>query len=472
MAPDPKSRIDGASVPKYGSANDFDVAIIGGGPAGGAMGAYLGKAGVRCIVLERALFPRPHVGESLVPSSTRVFLELDFLKKMEEAKFPKKYGAIWTSALTKSKRAYEHQWEGLQPGDLAGLRFEERKQEGVDMKYTFHVDRSKFDLMLLQHAQELGAEVHSGVEVTGADFSDPSCARVRYKMGRREHSLTASIVIDASGRNTLLGSQLGWKVRDRVFDQVAVHTWFEGYDRMKLIKKPEHAEYIHVHFLPVKNSWIWQIPITEDITSIGVVSQKKNFAAEGSPEEHFWAMTGSRPEIHEALKAAKQVTPFRSEGDYSYAMKDITGDRVVLIGDAARFVDPIFSTGVSIALNSARFASRDVIAALEAGDCSKHRFDSYATTIRRGTKNWYDFITVYYRLNVLFTAFVEDPRHRLDVLKLLQGDVYDEESPEVLEKMRTMVSQVENDPKHPWHRLLGDLTSNAFSPSPTPDAGS
>ena len=146
-------------------------------------------------------------------------------------------------------------------------------------------------------------------------------------------------------------------------------------------------------------------------------------------------------------------------------MRQIAGDDVVLIGDAARFVDPIFSTGVSIALNSARFASRDVIAAIEKGDTSQAAFSNYVDTISRGTRNWYEFITVYYRLNVLFTAFVLDKRYRLDIIKLLQGDVYDEDAPEVLTKMREIVTQVEQNEQHPWHSLLGDLTSNAFAPA-------
>ena len=113
-----------------------------------------------------------------------------------------------------------------------------------------------------------------------------------------------------------------------------------------------------------------------------------------------------------------QCKPFKEEGDYSYAMKQIVGDRTVLIGDAARFVDPIFSTGVSIALNCSRFAHKDILKSLETGNFSREAFSEYEQTLRRGTKNWYDFITVYYRLNVLFTAFVADPRYRLDVLKL------------------------------------------------------
>jgi len=136
--------------------------------------------------------------------------------------------------------------------------------------------------------------------------------------------------------------------------------------------------------------------------------------------------------LFNGLKASERIRPFKAEGDYSYAAKQIAGDRFLLVGDAGRFVDPIFSTGVSIALNSARFASRDIIEACAKDDFSRESFQTYETTIRRGTNNWYDFISVYYRLNVLFTKFINDPKYRLDVLKLLQGDVYDEKPPAVL----------------------------------------
>ena len=172
----------------------------------------------------------------------------------------------------------------------------------------------------------------------------------------------------------------------------------------------------------------------------------------------------SRPLIEETLRKSDRIRPFKEEGDYSYAMKQLAGDRFMLVGDAGRFVDPIFSTGVSIALNSSRFAHKDILTALEKNDFSRQAFTDYETKLRRGTKNWYDFISVYYRLNVLFTYFISDKNYRLDVLKLLQGDVYDEDAPEVLTKMKEMVAKVEQNEKHPWHKLLGDLTSDAFRP--------
>ena len=443
---------------------DFDIGIIGGGPAGAATAAYLSRAGLSCVVFERELFPRPHVGESLVPSSTRVFKELGFLEKMDQAGFPRKYGAAWTSA--DRGPVYNMQWQGLEADCFAGIRFEEREQPGVDRNYTFHVDRGKFDLMLLQHAQQSGATIYEGVRVQHVDFSEDQAPCIHFSIAGQQVKTRVRLVVDASGRRTLLGNQLKLRIQDPVFDQYALHTWFEGYDRSLLASDPSQLEFIFIHFLPLTNSWVWQIPITQTITSIGVVTQKRHFAhSHQEREAFFWHSLESRPELAAALRAAKQIRPLSSEGDYSYAMKQICGDHFVLVGDAARFVDPIFSTGVSIALNSARFASRDILQAAEHGDFRKHSFQTFERTLSRGTKNWYEFISVYYRLNALFTAFVQDERYRIDVVKLLQGDVYDEDEPKVLTLMKDIVSQVEQNEKHIWHRYLGELTADAFKPA-------
>jgi FADH2 O2-dependent halogenase len=224
--------------------------------------------------------------------------------------------------------------------------------------------------------------------------------------------------------------------------------------------------YIYIHFLPIANSWVWQIPIDEQVTSIGVVTQKKHFAkSKKAREEFYWACLATRPEVGEAVRKAQRLRPFKEEGDYSYSMSQLAGDRFVLVGDAGRFVDPIFSTGVSIALNSSRFGSRDVLAALETGDFSRSAFRTFEETIRRGTQNWYEFISLYYRLNVVFTAFILDERYKMDTLKLLQGDVYDEENPAVLQRMKELVTYVETHSEHVWHPLLGELTGHAFSPA-------
>jgi flavin-dependent dehydrogenase len=436
---------------------DFDVGIIGGGPAGSAMGAYLAQAGVRCVVIEGAIFPRPHVGESLVPASTRVFKELGFLPEMDRLGFVRKYGATWTS--NPELRPYDLDWDGLEDDCQASIRFGEREQPGVEQNYTWHVDRAKFDLALLQHAHDAGAKVYEGMRVKRVDF-DTAEPELVLGMGRGETRLRVRVVIDASGRKTLLGRQLGLVRNDPVFDQYAVHTWFRGYDRAALAN-PDH---IHIHFLPKRGTWVWQIPIDDEVTSIGVVTQKSQFKAAGaSREQFFYDCLRSRSDVGALVDKAERVRPLTEEADYSYAMTQFSGDRYLLLGDAARFVDPIFSSGVSIALNSARLGSHDVLAALESGQLSRASYQRYEDTMRRGVRNWYEFICLYYRLNVLFTQFIRDPAYRLDLLQLLQGDVYDEEAPEVLQRMADKVRAVENNPKHMWHGLLNDLSANGLA---------
>ncbi|EKX64195.1 NAD(P)/FAD-dependent oxidoreductase [Streptomyces ipomoeae] len=440
---------------------DYDVGIIGGGPAGSTLASYLAKAGLSVAVFESEVFPREHVGESLVPAVIPVLHDIGAIDKIENGPFVRKYGAAWTSSDTRPTSTMEFD-AGSHGLGVAEIAYEEREQPGVDRTYAWHVDRGEFDLVLLKHAEELGARIYQGVRVNRVDFSRADRPVLQMKIGNQRTEVPVRMVVDATGRQTLLGSQLKVKVNDPVFNQYAVHTWFEDLDRESLARRPQDADYIHVHFLPEEDTWVWQIPITETITSIGVVTQKKRFkAAKDDLEGFFWKAVGSRPELGDALRKAKRLRKFKSEGDYSYGMREISGDSRLLIGDAARFVDPIFSSGVSVAMNSARLAAKSIIAAYEADDFTKPRFDDYVSMLRRGVNIWYDFISMYYRLNVLFTAFIDDPRYREDVIRMLQGDVYDADEPAALTAMKEYVAAVEADPTHLWHSHLGNLKASS-----------
>jgi FADH2 O2-dependent halogenase len=378
------------------------------------------------------------VGESLVLSTMRVFSELGLLETMDREGFVKKYGASW--------RDFN--------GQEQALHFSEFRQEGIDRDHTYHVDRSKFDLVLLKHAQSLGSEVHQGVHVRRVNFVNDQAVGVRVRFAGQEVDIPSRIVVDASGRQTLLGRQLNLKRNDKIFNQYAVHAWFEDVERGD---DPKTADYIHIYFLPVKRGWAWQIPITEEITSMGVVAEREVFQQfKTESERYFNTYVQSNKGLAQAMAKAVRVNDFKTEGDYSYILDKFCGNGFLMIGDAARFVDPIFSSGVSVAMHSARFASQTIQAALEAGDFSEEAFKPYERTLRDGVDVWYEFIRLYYKLLPLFSLFIQS-KYRVEVLRLLQGEVFNREDVQVLNVMRRYIEVVEQNENHVFRGQLSDI---------------
>jgi FADH2 O2-dependent halogenase len=415
-----------------------DVIIIGGGPAGSTMGSLLSKAGISNILLEADHHPRPHVGESMVMSSVRVFDEIDFLPILEREGFVHKYGASW------------HEIGGRE----AAITFSEFAQDGIRQHYTYHVDRSKLDLLMLKHAQQLGTQVYQGVTVKEVLFDGDRARGVRARVADQEIDLECRMLVDASGRGTVLGRQLKLKKNDPIFDQFAVHGWFENVRR----GEPETADYIHIYFLPVERGWAWQIPITETITSMGIVAEREVFRQfKGRPDQYFEHYVQSNKGLSQAMAGAVRLNDFKTEGDYSYSMGRFIGNGWVLIGDAARFVDPIFSSGVSIALYSAKYASEQIRQAFETGDFSIETFRPYEAKVRAGVDIWYEFIRLYYKLLPLFTHFIRSKSHRIEVLRLLQGEVYDRKEVPVLAAMRKYIEAVEKTDNHILKQQLAGI---------------
>jgi FADH2 O2-dependent halogenase len=189
--------------------------------------------------------------------------------------------------------------------------------------------------------------------VKKVNFVDGQAVGVRVKFAGQEIDIPSRIVVDASGRQTLLGRQLNLKKNDPIFNQYAVHAWFENLERGD---NPKTADYIHIYFLPVNRGWAWQIPITDKITSVGVVAEREVFQQfKSDSQRYFDTYVQSNPGLARAMANAVRVNEFKTEGDYSYVLDKFCGNGFLMIGDAARFVDPIFSSGVSVAMYSARY---------------------------------------------------------------------------------------------------------------------
>lgn len=403
---------------------DFDVIIIGGGPAGATLASLLVQAGYRALILERDIHPRDHVGESLTPSTNAIFKRIGFLDKMENAGFVHKPGACWTAP-----RA--------QIGKLLAIRLAEFPLPGATQSYTYNVERDTFDAMLLRHAHELGAKVVQGARVQEVLFDGDRAVGVRAKVTEGwEQDLFARFVVDASGRRCVLASQLGLKKKDPLFNQVGIYSWFRDLE-------PHPAGYegmLFLHFLDLDQAWAWQIPMRNGMSSVGVVVHKKDFRRPGTTNEEFFAGLMTRnATLRHVMRNANRVRPFSVEGDYSYKIDKLAGNGWLLIGDAVRFVDPVFSTGVDVALYSALYAF-EAINKVHNDGIEQGAFQEYEHRISDGIEAWYELIALFYKLQNLFTIFAVKSKYREKVVRILQGNLY---IPQSLERAREIIAVME-----------------------------
>ena len=403
---------------------DADVIVIGGGPAGSVLASLLAQAGYRALVLERDIHPRDHVGESLTPSSTPVFRQIGIHHKIEEAGFVHKPGACWTAP-------------NAPIGKYVEIRLGEFPLAAAKQGYTYNVERNVLDTMLLRHAHDLGAKVVQGVQVQKVLFDGDRAVGVRAKVTNGwEQDLSARVVVDASGRRCLLASQLDLKRKDPILNQFAIYSWFKGVEP----HPPGTEGVIFLHFLGLERAWAWQIPMRNGLVSVGMVVDRADFKKYGvDKEEFFQSLVERNRTLKHNMRHAERVREWWLEGDYSYSVDKIAGKGWMMIGDAQRFVDPIFSTGVDVATNSALHAF-NAIDAVWKGEDEEETFAAYERRIMEGTAAWYDFICLFYKLQNLFTMFAVDKRTHEDVVRVLQGNLY---FPETIERARRLIARME-----------------------------
>ena len=309
-----------------------DVAVIGGGPAGSAAGSQLARAGLRVTIFEKEKFPRFCIGESLLPHGNDLLKEIGIWEKMEAAGFLRKYGAEFT---TGDQSRLHRLWFGQNLGSAH--------------EYTYQVERAAFDQLLLDHARESGCRVHEQTRVTSLENPDTEDMTLHGLGPDGPRLLDTRWVIDASGRNSFAGSRVGLRrtVTQKV-RRVAIYGHFSGVTR-----NSGRAEG-HITIVRLNGGWFWIIPLAGDRTSVGLVlpTDRARTSHDRDLQDIFQEAVESAPAIRERLRKAEPLTPLRATGDYSWKFSSFATRRILLTGDAAGFVDPIFSSGVMLALKS------------------------------------------------------------------------------------------------------------------------
>lgn len=323
----------------------YDAIIIGGGPGGSTAGSALAQAGKRVLILERERFPRFHVGESLIPYGNEEMRAIGLWPKLENAGFTPKLGAEFVT------------------GDSsASIRVLFARYLHPDYAQTFQVERSKFDQLLLNHAKESGCEVWEEAHVKHAKVSDDG-ATITCEHEGKTHELEARWVLDASGRDAFLGKQMQLPKTD-----LGLPKKFATFAHFTNVRRNDPPADGHITVVRLDFGWFWMIPLDAEKTSIGLVQTLEHFRASGlKPAEFFEHVVATTPELQNRMGGAKRVSDFYFAGDYTYRHLQNAGPRWLLVGDAAGFIDPIFSSGVMLAIKSGFLAANKAIAADKAG---------------------------------------------------------------------------------------------------------
>jgi flavin-dependent dehydrogenase len=319
-----------------GAPEQYDVVIAGAGPGGTATATFLARQGKRVLILEKQIFPRFVIGESLLPYGNDVLHDLGVWDKICGGGFMPKFGAEFC---TGDKSRMQRFWFGRN----LGPRYEQ----------SFQVERAKFDQLLLDHAREHGASVIEGAAVKSVENPNQPDMRVVYEKDGVRQSVGAKWLVDATGREAVVGGALGFKrTASLPAKRLATYGHFRGVFR----NSGKAAGHITIVRLPA--GWMWFIPLDEEKTSVGLVLTVEEFRKHGSAEAAWNAVIPATAEAADRLKDAERIGPFHTTGDYSYRFSEFATERVVTVGDAAGFLDPIFSSGVMMALKSAQRAAK------------------------------------------------------------------------------------------------------------------
>lgn len=383
---------------------DCDVFVIGGGPAGATAASLLAERGHRVILAEKDRHPRFHIGESLLPHNLPLLDRLGIREEVERSSM-RKHGIEFVSAYHGKTVTY----------NFAGA---------LDKRfpYSFQVRRSTFDHILLKNAAAKGAEVIEECRVTAIDFPDAGHPRIKAVTNDgTELSWTAAFVVDASGRDTVLAAQLGFKQRNPRNNSAAIYGHFSGARRL-----PGKAEG-NISVVWFDHGWFWFIPLADGTTSIGAVCPAAFFKNRGTDLTSFFMnVIASCPEIASRLQDATLIGAVSATGNYSYDSASASGDKFILVGDACSFIDPVFSTGVYLAMTTAFRGADAVEACLRSPSQSRRVLKRYNTASQKalGSITWFIYRIREPAMRNLFMSPRNWFRMEEAVLSLLAGDIY------------------------------------------------
>jgi flavin-dependent dehydrogenase len=408
-----------------------DVVVVGGGPAGSTVSTLLAQHGCRVALFERERFPRFHIGESLIPETYWVLRRLKMLDKMKATPFVKKYSVQFISASGKVSAPFYF--------------FDNKPHE---CSQTWQVVRSQFDLIMLRNAQEQGVQVHEATRVLEVLFEGGRAAGVRIQRedGTQEE-VRAKVVVDASGQSTMLQNRFKLRLWDPVLNKGAIWTYWEGAYRDT--GKDEGATLVIQ--TTNKQGWFWYIPQHDNIVSVGVVGPFDYlFKGRGSHEQTYTEEVDRCPAVKERVQIGRRVTGYFATKDYSYRSKEVAGDGWVLVGDAFGFLDPLYSSGVLLALKSGEMAADAIAEGVARGDVSAAQLGKWGPVFNQGVDRMRRLVCEYYD-GFSFGQFVRRfPHLKGTVTDLLIGDLFTDRVDAVWRPMESLYPPGKK-PIPAWH---------------------
>ncbi|MEM9291182.1 MAG: NAD(P)/FAD-dependent oxidoreductase [Acidobacteriota bacterium] len=410
----------GSAESPFGAAQ-YDVVVIGGGPAGSTTATLTAKAGLSTLLLERDRFPRFKIGESLMPECWSTLERLGMIDQLKSSRFVEKHSVQFVSSSGKESDPFFF-----------------AESDVIDHPQTWQVVREEFDTMLFDNAVAHGAEAHQEVGVREVLFDGDRAVGVKTRSRDGEsYEIGARVVVDASGQNALMARRLKLQEDDPKLRNASIFTHFKGGHRDEGLNEGATV----VLHTQRGESWFWYIPLPDDVVSVGVVGPLDYLVKgrSGTPQEIFDEEVALCAGIQRRIAGAEQMEPPKVLRDFTYRSRQRAGDGWVLVGDAFGFVDPLYSSGVFLALKSGEMAADAIVDSFEADDLSATRLGAFNGEFLKGMEAVRKLVYAFYDQDFSIARFLKQhPDQRENVVHVLVGNVFRPNLDPLFEPMAAM----------------------------------